>query len=151
MASTDSPEQPNRRALSGKRKAFVDAYVGEARFNATAAARIAGYKDPEQSGWENKQNLEVRARIDELLQANTLSPAEVLRELTDVGMRDLHEFIAITRFDAEGNPVSAKMDASAKIKSLELIGKAYGQFTDKVEQSGGVRIEIAGMATEDLP
>lgn len=142
MTQSESPAQPKKPALSGKQKAFVDAYVGEARFNASEAARIAGYKDPGQSGWANKQNVEVRARIDELLQANTLSPVEVLRELTDVGMRGLHEFVTITRFDADGNPVAAKMDASAKIKSLELIGKAYGQFTDKVQHSGEVSIPI---------
>lgn len=142
MATPDSPEQPKTRALSGKQRAFVLAYVGEARFNATEAARMAGYKDPEQSGWENKQNLEIRARIDELLEANTLSPAEVLRELTDVGMRGLHEFVTITRYDADGNPVAAKMDASAKIKSLELIGKAHGQFTEKVQHSGEISTPI---------
>lgn len=145
MAAT-SLEQPKRRAFSDKQKRFIDAYIGEARFNATEAARIAGYADPQQSGWENKTNLDIRARIDELLSALTLNPAEVLRELTDVGMRELHEFVTITRFDADGNPVSAKMDATAKIKSLELIGKAHGQFTEKKEitgpDGGALRIEV---------
>lgn len=141
MTDSSSPPQPK---LTAKQERFANAYVGKARCNASEAARLAGYSEKSASviGHDLKKTSHIRARIDELLQANTLSPVEVLRELTDVGMRGLHEFVTITRFDADGNPVAAKMDASAKIKSLELIGKAYGQFTDKVQHSGEVSIPI---------
>jgi phage terminase small subunit len=137
MANPTSPEQSKKkRSLTGKQKLFVDAYIGEARFNATKAARIAGYADPPQSGWENKQNLDIRARIDELLEANTLSATEILRELTDVAMRGLHEYIEITRYDKDGNPVAAKMDARAKMEALKLLGQNKIMFTEKRELSG---------------
>jgi phage terminase small subunit len=144
MPTPDSPEQPKPKALSGKQKAFVEAYVGEARFNASKAVILAGYetKNPNDLGYQLRNTPHIRARIDELLEANTLSPGEVLRELTDVGMRELHEFVTITRFDADGNPIAAKMDATAKIKSLELVGKAHGIFTEKIHHSGEVSVPI---------
>src|SRR5687768_365760 len=74
--------------LSPKQETFVQAYVGAARFNASEAARIAGYKDPGQAGYILKKNEEIRARIDDVLAAHSLSSAEVLRELTDVAIAD---------------------------------------------------------------
>jgi len=58
----DGELEPSK--LTDKEKLFVKAYVGEARLNASRAARIAGYKDPEQSGWINKRKVEIRAAID---------------------------------------------------------------------------------------
>ena len=43
-------EEPKPKKLTGKRSAFVAAFVGEARGNATQAARIAGYAHPGQEG-----------------------------------------------------------------------------------------------------
>lgn len=149
----DPSPQPTKRQLSGKQRAFIDAYIGPARFNATEAARIAGYSDPQQSGWENKQNPDIRARIDAFLDAETVTATEILHELTDVGMRGLHEFVTITRYDADGNPISAKMDASAKLKALELLGKNRGMFTDKVDVTGdlGVTYELVGIDPAEMP
>lgn len=39
--------------LTGKQHAFVAAYIGDARGNATEAARIAGYAKPAEQGYEN--------------------------------------------------------------------------------------------------
>lgn len=138
--------------LTPLQQRFVDAYVGEARFNASEAARIAGYseKTAGQKGHELKNIESIRARIDEVLETNTLRSNEILRELTDVAMRGLHEFIEITRYDKDGNPVAAKMDAGAKMKALELLGKHRALFTDNVALSGGIDIQIVGVDTEKL-
>lgn len=138
--------------LTPLQQRFVDAYVGEARFNASEAARIAGYseKTAGQKGHELKNIESIRARIDEVLETNTLRSNEILRELTDVAMRGLHEFIEITRYDKDGNPVAAKMDASAKMKALELLGKHRSLFTDNVALTGGIDINIVGVDTEKL-
>lgn len=139
--SEDSAPQPN---ITLKQQRFIDAYVGEARFNASEAARMAGYseKSAARIGHDLKKTPYIRARIDELLDENTLSAPEILRELTDVAMRGLHEFIEITKYDKDGNPVAAKMDASAKMKALELSGKHKSLFTDKVQHSGSVSVPI---------
>lgn len=112
---------------------FVDAYCGPARFNASKAARLAGYseKSAGRIGHELKNTQHIRARIDAHLDANTLTAPEILHELTDVAMRALDEYVEITRYDEDGNPVAAKMDAHAKMKALELLGKARALFVDK--------------------
>lgn len=135
--STDSPAQPT---INARQQRFIEAYVGEARLNKTKAARIAGYsaKSARQRGSELYKTEHIRARIDEILAEETINDLEILRELTDVAMRGLHEFVEITRYDKEGNPIAARMDASAKMKALELLGKSQGLFTDKIQHSGEV-------------
>lgn len=137
----DSPDQPK---LTPKQELFVAEYCGAARFNATLAAKRAGYseKTAYSKGHELKNIEAIRARIDEMLTAHTLTSTEILRELTDVGIRRLNEFIDIVRYDKDGNPIAAKMDATAKMKALELLGKHRALFTDKVEHSGSVAVPI---------
>jgi len=138
MDSSQDTPTPKSKPLTPRQRQFVDAYVGKARFNATQAAIQAGYspKTAGQKGHELKNIEAIRARIDEVLEAHTITSTEVLRELTDVGMRGLHEFIEITRYDKDGNPIAAKMDASAKMKALELLGKSQRLFSDRVEHTG---------------
>lgn len=120
--------------LIDRAEAFAVAYVGPARFNATAAARIAGYKDPAQSGWELKKNLDVRARIDELLAESTLTAKEVLRELTEMALAPTSHYQQITQVDEDtGEVLSVRQDYSAKTKALELLGKHHRLFVDKQE------------------
>lgn len=123
------------RGLADKQQRWIEAYVGVARFNATEAARLAGYSDPKNSGNANKRNAIIRAHVKEWLADHTLSADEVLRELTDVGSADWQHFVTVKR-DRDGDIVDARMDLNAKIKSLELLGKAYGLFTDKLDVKG---------------
>jgi phage terminase small subunit len=53
--------------LSAKQQVFIAAYIGEAKGNATAAARIAGYKQPRVQGSENLTKPAIREAIDEHL------------------------------------------------------------------------------------
>lgn len=127
--------------LAVKAERFAVAYVGAARFNATEAARMVGYTDPEQAGWRLKKVVEVRARIDELLDAETLNDKEVLRELTAVATAPTSHYMQVQHTDPEtGEAVSVRQDYGSKVKALELLGKNRGLFTDKVEHSGGVLI-----------
>lgn len=121
--------------LPDRQREFVEAYIGPARFNATKAAEMAGYKDPGQSGYELKKKPEIRARIDERLAEATLSANEVLAELTDVASAEWREFVEIKQ-DKLGRHLLVKMDLTNKVKSLELIGKHWKLFTDKTEHSG---------------
>ena len=126
------------KALKDKREAFVLAYIGPARFNATAAARAAGYAVPEVEGARLLKNARVRARIDEHLDGETLSATEVLAELTEMARAPFDDYVEIIARDREGNPVRVKMDLSAKVKSLELLGKHYQLFTDSLNVTGAI-------------
>jgi phage terminase small subunit len=125
----------NERQLTPKQRRWANAYLGEARGNATEAARIAGYSDPEVSGFDCKRNQAIRAYVDERLDAETLSSKEVLAELTDVARAEWRDFLLIRR-DKDGEILDVRMDLGSKIKSLELLGKHHQLFTDKIDISG---------------
>lgn len=123
--------------LNRRQLAFIDAYVGRVdgvqRFNATAAARHAGYKDPEQSAFDNKQNLAITARIEEILNAEAMTPAETLSELRDVATAEWRDFVIVRSNPRTGEIIETRMDLRSKVQALELIGKAHKLFTDKIE------------------
>jgi phage terminase small subunit len=121
-------------ALTLKQQRYTTAYLGPAKGNATEAARIAGYRDPEQSGWENRHNLEIAARIEERLLAESLSSGEVLAELTAIARAGWTNFVR-ERTDYKGEVISATLDLGDKVKALELLGKYHKLFTDKTEHS----------------
>jgi phage terminase small subunit len=120
-------------ALKDKQEAFVLAYIGEARFNASEAARIAGFDSPGQQGYRLLKNVQIRARIDKYLEVETLNAKEVLAELTDVAKAPFRDYIEILARNEKGEPIRVKMDLSSKVKSLELLGKHHKLFTDNVE------------------
>jgi phage terminase small subunit len=130
----------NPKRLTAKQLRFIAAYLGEAKGNGTAAARIAGYKDAQQSAYDVKTNLEVRAAIDAQLTAETLSAAEVLHHLTDVGMAEWHEFVEVIVNPRTGKTMKVRMDLTNKVKALELLGKFHKLFTDKSEATSNVLI-----------
>lgn len=78
-------DEKKEKPLTPRQKAFVLAYVGEARFNGTRAAEIAGYAGPENS-WASMasqllRNLKIRAEVDERTSAMILPANEVLARL----------------------------------------------------------------------
>lgn len=72
--------------LTGKQGAFIDAYLGEARFNATEAARIAGYKGDDNTlssvGYENLRKPDIATVVLERLNEAAMSANEVLARLS---------------------------------------------------------------------
>lgn len=143
----DPTSQPK---LTMKQELFVLAYCGPARFNASRAVIAAGYKtkNPDDMGYQLRKTPSVRARIDEFLENHTLTATEVLHELTDVGMRGLDECIDVKSY---GDEVSAKMDASAKMKALELLGKHHQLFSENLNIHGGIEIREYVNIPDDLP
>lgn len=136
--------------LSARQKAFIDAYLGAARLNATAAARIAGYRDPEQAGYENKRKQEVRARIEERLEEEALSAGEVLAELAAVARMDWREAVQV-RLDGRGEVVEARLELRDKVRSLELLGKAYGLFMERVQVQSTIDVRhLAERAAQEV-
>lgn len=104
------------RRLTGKQQAFVSAYLGGARFNATEAARMAGYAGSAASlaqiGYENLRKPEIAREVETAMSGLQMCAAEVLTELTSIARTD--------------TPVKETRD---RLKALELLGKAAKLWT----------------------
>jgi phage terminase small subunit len=123
------------KALTPKERAFAEAFVGEARSNATEAAAKAGYQGTKRStlavtGCQLLRKPNVRAYIDAILLARSASQAQVLAELTDVGLADFKHFLRI-KYGRDGEIVEAKLDPKAKVNALEILAKCHGMLTEK--------------------
>jgi len=90
--------------------------------------------------------------VREELAALAVSAEGVLAELSAVATAPWREFLQIRTDPRTGPVVEARMDLSAKIRALELIGKAHGIFTDRVDVSGSLtsRVELVGASADDV-
>lgn len=143
---------------STKRKAWLEYYL--LCWNATEAARRAGYKHPNKQGPALKKKLkaEIDARLDEL----AMPANEVLARLAEQGRGDLLEFVNdaglldLEKLRASGKSHLIKkfkvtQDALGRLRTeielydgqhaLELIGKKHGLFRERHEYSGTVKLE----------
>lgn len=136
MAETSSESK-----LNDKQERFVLAYIGEARFNGSKAARLAGYSERTAAvqAHDLLRKPNVRARIDAFLAEETLTAREVLTELTDIARAEWRDFVEVLKWSKDGEPLLVKMDMSAKVKSLELLGKHHQLFTENVNVSGLIK------------
>lgn len=76
----------------------------------------------------------IRARINAILEAENASAQAVLHELTDIAFAEWKDFTE-TRYTMSGERYEV-MDMSAKVKSLELLGKAHRLFIERAEVTG---------------
>jgi phage terminase small subunit len=125
--------------LSTKRKAFIAAYLGDARGNATEAARIAGYAKPKQEGSRLLSNADIAAQVSQHVAEKFATADDVLKELADVAFADWREFVDVLAYDREGRPLKVKMDLTNKVKALELLGKHHQLFADRIDLNVTVR------------
>lgn len=131
------------RKLTDKQKAFIDAYCSVSKFNATDAARRAGYKHPNQQGSETlaKLGAEVSQRMQELQEksgASIMNQQELAEFFSNVTMgKETEKVVANT-----GKVVEVPVSMKDRIKTAELLGKSYGMFVDKKEVSGNLDIDI---------
>lgn len=83
--------------LTGKQRAFINAYLGEAKFNATEAARIAGYKGDDTVlaavGYENLRKPQIEAEVKSRFNEATMSANEVLARLTEIASGQITDFL----------------------------------------------------------
>lgn len=162
-------------ALTNKQQVFIDEYLQ--CWNATRAARVAGYKIPRQSGTENLANPVIKAEINQRIQEKHMQADEVLALLAQQARGAAQDFIEIKgtlpfmnwekleaagglklikkiKYDSEGRPEVEFYDAQS---ALNLIGKHLGLFVDRQEVTGkdGGPIEhritgLEDMADDDL-
>lgn len=111
--------------LNHKQQLFVEAYLGAANGNATEAARIAGYRQPQMHGSRLMKNDEIASRVSARVDDAAMTADAVLSELA-----------AVARIKWDSDPKAVQN----KVRALELLGKHHKLFTEKqeVEHSGTV-------------
>ncbi len=128
--------------LSPKRRAFVKAYKGEARGNATLAAKLAGYKQPTVQGCRLLTNVNVRDAIgaEPVSNRHIASPEELQSFWTGV-------------LEGTEDPDAKMME---RLKASELLAKCKGMFLERREITGkdggpiSVRDETAALSDEEI-
>lgn len=97
MAEKQKPR--TRATLTGKQAAFVDYYLGNARFNASQAARMAGYAGEGKALWaiasQTLGNPSVAAAIKERLSARAMGADECLARLAEHARADIADVIEL--------------------------------------------------------
>ncbi|WP_270333092.1 terminase small subunit [Ligilactobacillus acidipiscis] len=138
------------RKLTVKQQKFVDEYIESG--NATESAINAGYskKTAGQVGSENLKKLEIKNAIDKRLEEiktkKTADITEVMEYLTETMRGEQTETVAT----AKGLFTDVEVGAKDRIKAAELIGKRYGAWTDKVENTNkNIEIDVGEWNDED--
>lgn len=121
--------------LNGKQRAFADEYIING-YNAYRAAIKAGYSESYARDHSHNlsENVGIKAYIDEkvkaALNARTIKVDEALALVSD---------IAKGKENSDGKAPSD----NTRLKALDMILRANGQYTDKVEVTGD--IDVAGI------
>ena len=140
--------------LTLKQQRFADEYIISG--NATQAAILAGYskKTARSIGQENLTKPDIKKYIDERLEelesSKIAKQEEVLRYLTSL-MRG-EETEQTLRGLGEGEQIIDDIEVSAKdrIKAAELLGKRYGMWTEKIEQTNrNIEIVVGDWDADD--
>lgn len=114
--------------MNAQQKIFADEYLANG-YNAYQAAIKAGYSESyaKAQSYLLLENVGIKAYTDKILQARAISSAEALAITAD---------IAKGKENADGKTPSD----NTRLKALDMILRANGQYTDKVEVSGNVDV-----------
>ena len=140
--------------LTEKKKKFADYYIKTG--NATESAKYAGYseKTAYSSGQRLLKDVEVAKYVEdqmEQLKKETIADAdEVLQLLTSIARGETSEENAF--IDKNGNPVivQTKVKEKERIKALELLGKRYKLYVDKVEANVDGEVKVVFEGEDDI-
>lgn len=142
-----------------RQQIFVEEYLRG--WNATEAARKAGYLSPLKQGWRMMQHPEIKKLIVQRMAEISMQTDEVLLRLTQQARSNVGDFIVVQQHidPKTGKPIQEftidmdkviisghlikKLSYNARGKptielydaqnALALIGKTYGMFIDKLE------------------
>jgi phage terminase small subunit len=147
-----------------KQRLFVHYFLGDAHGNATEAARMAGYSNPE-IGRQMLRNITIRAAIERKVTGAAMAADEVLARLSEHASADMGDLDGLLKFDGEGKlkldlKGAKKRGKSRLIKKLrptrdgiavELVdsqaalvqlGRYHGLFIDRTEVSQAARRDV---------
>ena len=116
--------------LTQKRRVFIEEYLR--CWNATEAARNAGFAFPTRSGWRLMQDSDVKAEIKARLDEKAMSADEVLSRLAAQARVSFGDFITV-----EG-PETWKVDLE-KAQSAQKLGLIKNLWRDR---NGKIRLEL---------
>lgn len=127
--------------MTAKQKRFCDEYLID--LNATQAAIRAGYseKSAYSIGEENLKKPEIKKYIEERMAEKEkkliASQDEVLKYLTSVLRGESQSEVVVVEGCGMGESIARRIDKAPdekeKLKAAELLGKAYGIYTNKLE------------------
>ena len=136
--------------LTAKQQRFCDEYLID--MNATQAAIRAGYskKTARVIGQENLLKPAVKEyiqqRMDEKEKELIADQNEVLKYLTSVIRGQSRSSVVVVEnigdYMSEAREMEKAPDEKERLKAAELLGKAHGIFTDKVEQTVDMDLNI---------
>lgn len=118
--------------LTPRQERFVAEYLVD--LNATAAARRAGYKDPNIG-----RQLIAKNNVSEAIRAEKAARSQRTELTQDYVLAKLKAIAELEASDAQ----DSHLKFSSKLKALELLGKHLGAFTERVEQDATVRIVLS--------
>lgn len=148
--------------LTTKQQVFIDTYLQG--FNATDAAKAAGYAWPTREGWRllhTSKNAAVREAISQRLSANAMTADEVLSRLAAQARASIGDFLTVAddgsweidlakARDAEklGLIKTLWVDRNGRVRlelhdqqhALEVLAKYHGLFSDAANVSVGVAL-----------
>lgn len=134
------------RPLTVKQKRFADAYIELG--NGTEAAIKAGYsvKTAKEIGSENLTKPNIKRYIDEIMDKKDkeaiASQDEILSYLTAVMRGKKREQTLIGMGMGEQTITDIDVGSKDRIKAAELLGKRYGMWTDKLDVTGAMVVNI---------
>ena len=129
--------------LNIKQKMFADEYLID--LNGTKAAIRAGYseKTAEQQAVRLLRNVKVKNYIDEHLKKledeKIADTKEIMESLTRILRGQEQEETIVIEGQGDGiskaRKIKKEISPKDRLKAAELLGKRYGLFTDKIEQT----------------
>jgi phage terminase small subunit len=152
--------------LNDRQRAFVGFYLGDARWNATKAAEMAGYRHPRMHGSRLLTNDDIRAEIQawrDEARAGAIAQVEYRLSVLDDLERRYRDLIAarsgdladeapggetgllVRQYKAAGEELRAEYKAdtavTGEIRDLhKQAAHELGQWTEKLDLSGGIEI-----------
>lgn len=126
-----------KKKLTPKQKMFVEKYLGDAHFNGTKAAELAGYEGSRASlsqiAYENLRKLEIRTQIDEVLSAMTMPANVVLTRLTEIAEGKVTDFYDENgKFNLGLAKENGKDHLLKKIKTKRTVRETKVEINDAV-------------------
>lgn len=161
--------------LNSRQQAFINAYLGPAKWNATEAARIAGYTGTGDAIRVTASRLlthpNISAHIKARLEEDAIPAAEVLARLSEQGRADFAPFLRGLGIELDDEAaqltrlikkVTIKRKTFKGVTEEEInfelhdaqaalvhLGRHHKLFTDRTEHSGAVGVNMFGDLTED--